>query len=154
MLNFKVIFIGSVLSRHNDVQCHQIWWECGLEGPFGALQLVPQYKDVRGAIVEVSILGVGAFRSIAPCSKHKSVENTAGQMNVRSFLCCRITHMHVHTAFKYQRWKRAWKPFAYRWNAVLGEIWRKNVINPILVLLWLWKIATVLFLVSSSKIRA
>lgn len=57
MLNFKVIFVGSVLSRHmmsnvKSASWSQIWWECGLEGPFGALQLVPQYKDVRGAIVE------------------------------------------------------------------------------------------------------
>lgn len=57
MLNFKVIFVGSVLSRHmmsnvKSVSWSQIWWECGLEGPFGALQLVTQYKDVHGTIVE------------------------------------------------------------------------------------------------------
>lgn len=54
MLHFKVIFVGSVLSRHNvkSASWSQIRWESGLEGPFGALQLVTQYKDMHGAIVE------------------------------------------------------------------------------------------------------
>ncbi len=41
-----------MMSNVKSASWRQICWESGLQGPFGALQLVTQYKDKCGAIVE------------------------------------------------------------------------------------------------------